>query len=152
MKPIMSIALLACVAALPASPLRAAGERVSPASDPVVSAAIPGMPNDSASATAFASRVCRVPAGSQSEMSEMSAFEHWQGAATAPVGHSETLVYGAMLQDVALEPVVQTRLSVAPQADTDADTDSATDDLQVRERRRMFLLGLAILLNINAKQ
>ncbi len=134
MKRTTSIAALSLAAALQASAVCAGGE-------PVFHAAESQGP---AATIAFETSVCRVPADSRSEMAEMGAFEHWQGAATAPAGHRKTLVYGAMLQDVALEPVVETH--------ADAIANTTADESQVSERRRMFLLGLAILLNINAKQ
>ncbi len=152
MKRTIIMAALAMAAALQATAVPAAGNPMSSVSELRAPAITPGVQNDSASATAFTSSVCRVPAETRSEMAEMGAFEQWQGAATAPAGHSEPLVYGAMLQDVGLEPVIETRSGVGAQADTDAETDATRDDSQARERRRMFLLGLAILLNINAKQ
>lgn len=97
----------------------------------------------------FRGDACRVLPGAGFEAANAGTVDDWQGAATAPLGHTETLVFGSVLQEAATEAVVA---PIGDQAAQDIANRALPVDPEANQRRRMFLLGLAILLNINTKQ
>lgn len=102
----------------------------------------------SAASSGFRSNPCRVASGSQLEAVEFSAFDDWQGALTTAQGDQRALVFGTMV-----EAARSSTLGVASPGRS-ATAAVAANEAVVREeqRQRLFALGLAVLLNLNARK
>lgn len=91
---------------------------------------------------------CQLAAGS--EAVEFSAFDQWQGALTEATGEHQALVYDAL---AAQALVADATVDGAGQQVAEEITDP-TDQFESaqQQRQRLFALGLAVLLRLNAKR
>lgn len=97
--------------------------------------------------TRFGGDPCQVSPELGLELVELGAFHEWQGARTTPEGDAEALRFGALAEQAAAAAADDTAEQVAAELTGSAHAPGP----DMHERRRMFLLGLAILLNLNTK-
>lgn len=95
----------------------------------------------------FGSNPCQLANGSTFELVEFSAFDEWHGALTTPIGDDRALVFGTMAGHTEADRgdyAADKQVARAP-------AKSSQVDRFREQRQRLFALGLAVLLNLNAQ-
>lgn len=95
----------------------------------------------------FGGNPCQLASSSAFELVEFSAFDEWHGALTTPIGVDRALVFGTLTGHAEADRgdhATDEQVARAPAEPSRAD--------RFREQRqRLFALGLAVLLNLNAQ-
>ena len=95
----------------------------------------------------FGGNPCQLLTGSGFEVAELSAFDEWQGALTTPIGDHQALAFGTRIDQSDVGSAVD---AANPPLATVAKERAHADRLR-EQRQRLFALGLAVLLNLNAQ-